>query len=77
MSDELDDPRVLKRFAISILVGLASALAGALLTFAVRPIVDLVGLTVFTGWGAFLWIELGAIISGSIGFVLCWKRIKN
>jgi hypothetical protein len=82
MSEELDDPqvlkRLLKRLALSTLAGLATALVGAAIAFAIYPlVVGGLGLEFFTGWGAFLWLELAALISGVIGFSICWSRLKT
>jgi ABC-type sugar transport system substrate-binding protein len=80
MSEELDDPRVLKRLAKrlgwSTIAGLAAALAGAAFAAAIYfPIVGSLKLVFFTGFGAFLWLELGALIFGLIGFTWTWKRL--
>jgi hypothetical protein len=79
MGDELDDPQVLKglskRLLVSALPGLAAALLGSVLAFAIHPlVVDGLSLKFFTGWGAFLWTELGALAFGVIGFAIAWKR---
>jgi hypothetical protein len=82
VSEELDDPQVLrrlaKRLALSTLGGLAAAAAGTAIALAIyRPVVGALSLEFFKGWGAFLWLELGALISAVIGFTICWRRLKS
>ncbi len=82
MSEELDDPQVLKRLtkrlALSALGGVTAGLAGGTMALAIyRPVVRGLALEFFTGWGAFLWLELGALISAVIGFSVCWERLKS
>jgi hypothetical protein len=79
---ELDDAAVLKRlakqFAISIFIGLISALVGALFAFITYPLIRYIEPTVFTSpWGGFLWVELGAAIAGLIGFTVCWRGMSK
>jgi hypothetical protein len=80
MSQEVDDPRIIRQFlmrlTLSFLVALPSAFVGAVLAFLTLPIVDWLGLTFFQGWGAFLWVELGALILGTTGYLLCWRRMR-
>ena len=75
MSEELDNPRVLKRLAWSLLAALLAAAVGGALAMAVHPLVVSLHIKFFTGWGAFLWIELGALICAVIGFTWTWKRL--
>jgi len=75
MSEELDNPRVLKRLAWSILAGLLAAAVGAAVAMAAHPLVVSLQVKFFTGWGAFLWIELGALIFAVIGFTWTWRRL--
>jgi hypothetical protein len=62
MSEELDNPRILKRLAWSLLSALLAAAVGAALAMAGHPLVISLQVKFFTDWGAFLWIELGALI---------------
>jgi len=75
MSEELDNPRVLKRLAWSIPAGLLAAAAGAALAMAIHPLLVSLHIKFFTGCGAFLWIELGALIFAVVGFTWMWKRL--
>jgi len=75
MSEELDNPRVLRRLAWSLLAAGLAAAAGAALAMAVHPLVGSLHIKFFTGWGAFLWIELGALIFAIIGFTWTWRRV--
>lgn len=75
MNEELDNPRVLKRLAWSLLAALLAAAVGAALAMAVHPLVVSVHIGIFMGWGAFLWIELGALICAVIGFTWAWRRL--
>lgn len=76
MSEELDNPRVLKRLAWSGLAALLGAGVGAGMAMAVHPLVASLHVEFVTGWGAFLWIELGALIFGVIGFTWTWRRVR-
>jgi hypothetical protein len=76
MSKELDNPAVLKRLTWSLLAALLAAPVGGALAMAVHPLVASLHVKFFTGWGAFLWIELGALIFGVIGFTWTWKRLS-
>jgi hypothetical protein len=76
-SSELDTCPLLRRLLLSVSVGLGSALIGALLAFLTHPLVRALGIKVFTGWGAFLWLELGALFFGIAGFIYCWKRTES
>jgi len=75
MSEELDNPRVFRRLAWSLLAAVLAAAAGAALAMAIHPLVVSLHIKFFTGWGAFLWIELGALIFAIIGFTWTWKRV--
>jgi hypothetical protein len=75
MSEELDNPRVLKKLAWALLAAMLSTAAGAALAMAVHPLVVSIHIKFFTDWGAFLWIELGALIFAVIGFMWTWKRV--
>ncbi|MGB9119014.1 MAG: hypothetical protein WCE73_00195 [Candidatus Angelobacter sp.] len=77
MSEELDNPRALKRLAWSILAGLLAAAAGAALAMALHPLVVSLHVKFFTGWGAFLWIELGALIFVVDRFRWTWRRVAH
>ena len=76
MSEELDNPRVLKRLAWSSLAALVAAVSGGALAMAMHPLVVSLNVKLFRGWGGFLWIELGALIFGVIGFTWTWNRLK-
>jgi hypothetical protein len=76
MSEELNDPRVLKRLAWSILAALLAAFVGGAVAMAVHPLVVSLHIDFFTGWGAFLWIELGALVFGVAGFTWTWKGLR-
>lgn len=82
MSEELDDPCVLKplakQFAISIFISLISALIGALFALITYPLISSLDPTVFTfPWGGFLWVEFCAALAGIIGFTICWRKINH
>jgi hypothetical protein len=68
MSEELDNPRVLRRLAWSLLAAMLAAAVGATLAMAIHPLVVSLHVKFFTGWGAFLWIELGALVCAVVGF---------
>ncbi len=76
MKEELDDPRVLKPLAWSILAAVLGASVGGAVAMAVYPLVTSFHVHFFTGWGAFLWIELGALICAIVGFTLTWKKLR-
>jgi hypothetical protein len=75
MREELDNPRVLKRLAWSILAAVLGASVGGAMAIAVYPLVTSLHVKFFTGWGAFLWIELGALICAIVGFTWAWKKL--
>jgi hypothetical protein len=75
MKEELDNPRVLRRLAWSLLAALMAGTVGAALAMAVHPLVVSLQVGFFTGWGAFLWIELGGLICAIVGFTWTWKRL--
>lgn len=75
MGEELDNPRVLKRLAWSGLAALLAAAVGGAVAMAVYPLVVSRNVKLFTGGGAFLWIELGALICAVIGFTWTWRRL--
>jgi hypothetical protein len=75
MSQELDNPRVLKRLAWSILAALLAAGLGGTLAMTVYPLVVSLHLKFFIEWGAFLWIELGALICAMVGFMWTWRKL--
>ncbi|HEY1527027.1 MAG TPA: hypothetical protein VGH51_12385 [Candidatus Angelobacter sp.] len=76
MSEELDNPRVLRRLAWSLLAAMLAAAVGTTLAMAIHPLVVSLHVKFFTGWGAFLWIELGALICAVVGFTWTWRRLK-
>jgi len=75
MKEELDNPRVLRRIAWSILAAMLAACVGGAVAMAVHPLVVRFRVDFFMGWGAFLWIELGALVFGIAGFIWTWKKL--
>ena len=75
MNRELDDPRVLRRLAWSLVTALLAAAVGGALAMVMHPLVISLHVDFFIGWGAFLWIELVALIFAVIGFTWTWKRL--
>ncbi len=78
MSEELDDPQVLKRhakkLALSALAGFAAAVVGGAFGIAVVVIANHLKLELLTGWVSFLWVQLCGLIFGIVGFWFVWKR---
>jgi hypothetical protein len=81
MSEELDDPQVLKRqgkrLALSALAGFAAALVGGALGIAVLVLANRLKLGWLTGWVSLLWVQLCGLIFGIVGFWFMWKRRKD
>ena len=75
MSEELDNPRVLRRLAWSLLAAVLAAAVGAALAMAVYTLVASLHIDIFLRWGAFLWVELCALICAVIGFTWTWRRL--
>jgi len=57
------------------LAAVLAAAVGAALAMALHPLVVSLHVKFFTGWGAFLWIELGSLIFAVVGFTWTWKRV--
>jgi hypothetical protein len=75
MNRELDNPRVLRRLAWSLVTALLAAAVGGALAMVMHPLVISLHVDFFIGWGAFFWIELVALIFAVIGFTWTWKRL--
>jgi hypothetical protein len=81
MSEELDDPQILKRqakrLALSALAGFAATLVGGALGIAALVITNRLKLEFLSGWVGLLWVQLCGLIFGVIGFWFMWKRRKD
>ena len=70
MSSELDDPKVLARLALALLIGILAAIAGLVFAMLIVPLF-------IAGWEVFFWIELAGLVFGTAGACFGWKWLKK
>jgi uncharacterized membrane protein YfcA len=74
MSVELDNSKVLARLlarlAVALLIGIVAAVVGVVFAMLIVPLF-------ITGWEAFFWVELSALVLGAAGACFGWRWLKK